>query len=212
MRSHQKNSRPQGTGRILKIIKFLVPSPYIAAIYGIFSLFIIINIVFGNDFGTHVTANFKSYTPYTAETRGDIVVFNPHNRTKTIYKGRWYKVAVVFSTYQNETQYISRAGGRLNNQGYTETRTKRHIGPSIICVGHNVYAFIDAPKVEDSGFRHLFGMKKNKIIKIAGVRPDLDASLYSTDCLPPGQDVLDQLNVALGVTLPENAQNDWTFP
>lgn len=207
--------QPKPIQRVMRVLKALVPSRYIAAIY-VMALVLLAfyswqrmttgpnprgGIAAGSDY-----ASLKRYTGYTS---GDIVpIYDaapPGQGDNTVYRGRSYKVVVVYAVYhEGDTKFFNVGQSTRYSQGSevvpVQGRTEQ--GPAIICTGHNRYAFIPAPVVERSGFFGIGRKERNKIRKLSDTGADLDTSLYSTDCAPPSEAVLDAARTQFQVYLP----------
>ncbi len=195
-------------GRLSRWLHMLVPSRYIAEIYALFAIFGITFFCFHSMEPDHGVAeansgsDFSSNERYNGETSGDIVTDGADG--PVVHHGRLYKVLVVYTAYHQaasryfQTYALSASGRMMQPSGFATVAGRITSGPSIICVGHNTYAFIGAPKVERSGFLNLGWRYLNTIDRIGARDEGLDTSLYSMDCGEPDASTISRLAALSG--------------
>jgi len=206
----------------MNVLKGLVPNRYAA---GIYLMFIVPAIIYfwqpispllSRTVSAYPERELVSIEPRNGYTYGDIARIDglDGQMAKAVYRGRGYKVYVVYAVSHRSaphsraiTQVTSSGGGYRSSGTGSVTRVitvpgRITDGPAIICTGHNRYAFIAAPVVERSGFLGIGRKKTNSIRKLMDTGADLDTSLYSTDCAPPSEAVLDAARTQFQVYLP----------
>ncbi len=194
--------------RVSRWLHVFVPSRYIAEIYALFAIFGITFFCFHFMEPDHGVAkansgsDFASDERYNGETSGDIVTDEPNG--PVVHQGHSYKVLVVYTAYHQaaphyfQTYALSSSGKMMLPSGVATVAGRITSGPSIICVGHDTYAVIGAPKVERSGFLHLGWRYLNTIDRIGGRDQELDTSLYSVDCSQPDASTISRLVALAG--------------